>query len=119
LYLRRASRSRDYITGRGDPSILGERHVSPISPESTLRAGGSYTAPAQSGSSLVVGVRTSYLAPGTDLQSSSSLLPLPLSLSLCLSIAAQSSIKDSSSWQVAGRGGESIFERRPPFSMEI
>lgn len=84
----------DYITGRGDPSILGERHVSPIStgPGKHAARKRSYITPAQSGSSLVVGIRTSYLAPGTDLQSS----PFPLSLSLALSFLAamQSSIED-------------------------
>ncbi|EZA56656.1 hypothetical protein X777_02260, partial [Ooceraea biroi] len=113
----------DYITGRGDPSILGERHVSPVFPGPGEHAARerSYTAPgAQSGSSLVVGVRTSYLAPGTDLQSSSS--PPSLSCSLLLGCGTafdRGFAKLTRRSPVCESRACCIFERRLPFLMEI
>lgn len=77
LYLYRAAeRGRLYHTGRGNPGILGERHMSPdYRPRRACFARGTreVTAPVQSRLSLVVGVRMRYLAPGTDPQSPFSL----------------------------------------------
>lgn len=81
LYLQRAvERGRLYHTGRGNPDILGERHMSPdYRPGRACFAHGTreVTAPVQSRLSLVVGVRMRYLALGTDLQSPSSPLLWP------------------------------------------
>lgn len=73
LYLQRAvERGRLYHTGRGNPDILGERHMSPdYRPRRACFAHGTreVTTPVQSRLSLVVGIRMRYLALGTDLQS--------------------------------------------------
>jgi len=65
-----AARNRvgnDYITGRGNPSILGERHMSPDYRSRGACCAREVTALARSRSSLVVGVRMRYLAAGTNL----------------------------------------------------
>ncbi|EGI62480.1 hypothetical protein G5I_09160 [Acromyrmex echinatior] len=62
-------------TGRGNPGILGERHVSPrVLASKGVLCAREVTAPVQSRLSLVVDVRMRYLAPDTDLQSPSSFL---------------------------------------------
>ncbi|KYN23057.1 hypothetical protein ALC57_04841, partial [Trachymyrmex cornetzi] len=62
-------------TGRGNPGILGERHMSPrVLASKGVLCAREVTAPVQSRLSLVVDVRMCYLAPDTDLQSPSSFL---------------------------------------------
>lgn len=65
------SASGDYNTGHGNPSILGKRHMSPdYRPVESTRE---VTTPVQTKLPLVVDLYMCYLAPGINLQGSSSL----------------------------------------------
>ncbi|KYN39796.1 hypothetical protein ALC56_05783 [Trachymyrmex septentrionalis] len=62
-------------TARGNPGILGERHMSPrVLASKGVLCAREVTAPVQSRLSLVVDVRMRYLAPDIDLQNASSFL---------------------------------------------